>query len=324
MVTKNWYYTSSVEYPKVVTVPLATLYFTTVIVGVVELFDIFKKLDWPRNVKLFKLGRYVPILFFVLGWITSGLTIWRPDLFFPFLWGSLFFILDPINYWLGHESLIRDAMNNDWTRIARFALASICFFVPWELWNWQNDPKWIYEVPYVGFAKVFEMPILGYIGYLPFGWEIFAFTAFFVGVLKFPVGVLGEKFKKVRAKRVNVAYLAVIVLVVLSTIGLFVIELKVNSGEGVDEPCFGCDYDAGTVSALPAAQELYSGTVSHCKYSFWDGSCFEDSKCKMYWLLGKDGRRMRLESGEYVIEGMVVGNRYGMDVLVVDEVFKAD
>ncbi len=31
--------------------------------------------------------------------------------------------------------------------------------------------KWIYEVPFVSRFKIFEMPVLGYAGYLPFGLE---------------------------------------------------------------------------------------------------------------------------------------------------------
>ena len=35
-------------------------------------------------------------------------------------------------------------------------------------------PKWVYHVPFFGWLKVFEMPILGYGGYLPFALEVFA------------------------------------------------------------------------------------------------------------------------------------------------------
>jgi len=38
-------------------------------------------------------------------------------------------------------------------------------------------PKWTYDVPYVGALKVVEMPLLGYGGYLPFAFEIFAFVS---------------------------------------------------------------------------------------------------------------------------------------------------
>jgi hypothetical protein len=46
----------------------------------------------------------------------------------------------------------------------------ICGFF-WELWNWKSLAKWIYTVPFVERWHVFEMPLLGYAGYLPFGLE---------------------------------------------------------------------------------------------------------------------------------------------------------
>ena len=39
------------------------------------------------------------------------------------------------------------------------------------MWNYGSLARWIYDVPYVGRFKFFEMPVLGYAGYLPFGWE---------------------------------------------------------------------------------------------------------------------------------------------------------
>ena len=59
----------------------------------------------------------------------------------------------------------------DRRRIFRFCLAAlICGFF-WELWNGYSLAKWIYAVPYVHRFPLFEMPILGYAGYLPFGLE---------------------------------------------------------------------------------------------------------------------------------------------------------
>jgi len=39
------------------------------------------------------------------------------------------------------------------------------------MWNYFSLAKWMYDVPWVGRAKLFEMPVLGFAGYLPFGWE---------------------------------------------------------------------------------------------------------------------------------------------------------
>jgi hypothetical protein len=48
--------------------------------------------------------------------------------------------------------------------------------VLWEFWNYWAAPKWVYDVPRLGFGKVFEMPILGYGGYVPFAWSVVQFV----------------------------------------------------------------------------------------------------------------------------------------------------
>ena len=52
----------------------------------------------------------------------------------------------------------------------------VCGFF-WELWNICSLAKWIYSVPFVDRFHVFEMPLLGYAGYLPFGIECAAAAA---------------------------------------------------------------------------------------------------------------------------------------------------
>jgi hypothetical protein len=39
------------------------------------------------------------------------------------------------------------------------------------MWNFYSLAKWTYHVPFVQRFEIFEMPILGYAGYLPFGLE---------------------------------------------------------------------------------------------------------------------------------------------------------
>lgn len=59
----------------------------------------------------------------------------------------------------------------DWRAlIAAAAAALICGFF-WELWNYKSLARWEYAVPFVDRFHIFAMPILGYGGYLPFGWE---------------------------------------------------------------------------------------------------------------------------------------------------------
>jgi hypothetical protein len=62
-------------------------------------------------------------------------------------------------------------------------VAGLVCGVLWEFWNFDAFPKWYYTIPFVGFWKVFEMPLLGYIGYGPFAWEVFAVFEFARSVL---------------------------------------------------------------------------------------------------------------------------------------------
>ncbi len=53
--------------------------------------------------------------------------------------------------------------------VARWALAALgCGFL-WEMWNMPSAFKWLYHIPYVEQWHLFEMPLLGFAGYLPFG-----------------------------------------------------------------------------------------------------------------------------------------------------------
>ena len=62
--------------------------------------------------------------------------------------------------------------NTPSTEVMKFSSTAglICGFF-WELWNSQSLAHWVYTVPFVHDFKMFEMPILGYAGYLPFGLE---------------------------------------------------------------------------------------------------------------------------------------------------------
>ena len=55
--------------------------------------------------------------------------------------------------------------------------ASLFNGICWEMWNFFSSPQWIYNIPYVGFWKIFEMPILGYLGYPFFGLIVFSYTS---------------------------------------------------------------------------------------------------------------------------------------------------
>jgi hypothetical protein len=108
--------------------------------------------------------------------------IW-PRIFFPFVWLSVYFILEPVNVWLGHISLARWTTHGDWRPVVALWVGVLTTAFFWEMWNFLSFPKWIYSVPWGGCCKVFEMPLLGYGGYLPFALELFAVYHLLDGLL---------------------------------------------------------------------------------------------------------------------------------------------
>lgn len=98
---------------------------------------------------------------------------------FAFVWIGFIFLLDPINYWKGGTSLLRNLVRGESNTLLALMLAGFVCGVLWEFWNYWATAKWIYSVP-ISFAgpKVFEMPLLGYLGFLPFAVECYVMNEF--------------------------------------------------------------------------------------------------------------------------------------------------
>ncbi len=93
------------------------------------------------------------------------------------MWVSLFFLIGPVNVILHRPALMQRTAEKDWRMVlALFVAALLCGFF-WEMWNWNSWPKWVYTFPYLDNPRVFEMPLAGYLGYLPFGLDVWAITA---------------------------------------------------------------------------------------------------------------------------------------------------
>ncbi|MGQ9663344.1 MAG: hypothetical protein ACUVWX_13550, partial [Kiritimatiellia bacterium] len=99
-----------------------------------------------------------------------GIGIW-PNLLFPLLWLAPLGLLVSVQILSREPTAFEGVPQGDWSEVVRLAIAaSVCGFF-WEMWNFYSQAKWIYLVPYVNRFHVFEMPLLGYAGYLPFGLE---------------------------------------------------------------------------------------------------------------------------------------------------------
>lgn len=184
-VLNNWIYHLPEEYSDVGYMLRASLAFSTVIPAVMSTTELVRsfRLNPLREFPALGQGRGTLLGLHLLGWLMLIAVLTFPDYAFPFVWIGLFFIVDPIVTYLGGRSVGSFLRNGDWSPVFNIALGTlICGFF-WELWNYYALPKWTYSIPYAEFLRVFEMPILGYGGYIPFGLEIFAFYALSAALL---------------------------------------------------------------------------------------------------------------------------------------------
>jgi hypothetical protein len=96
--------------------------------------------------------------------------VW-PNYFFPLIWVSPLIIIVSLQTLTGECTILSGITDGDWSPIITSAAAALFCGGFWEMWNYYSLAKWEYSVPYVHGFQIFEMPILGYAGYLPFGLE---------------------------------------------------------------------------------------------------------------------------------------------------------
>ena len=176
---QNWYYVGVTGITPAQYVWMATLPFSTVLPAVLGTYDWLDASLGPLPGAEARLpvvaGRVrekflaVPLL--AASALGLALLAARPDVLFPLLWISPLFILSALRLLGGRPPLDVEPGNSLARRAALLAAAGLICGVFWEMWNMYSLARWIYAVPYVNRFHVFEVPLLGFAGYLPFGLE---------------------------------------------------------------------------------------------------------------------------------------------------------
>ncbi len=151
--------------------------FATVLPAFFETVELLRSIhlfDKIRLHKSHKITKWFLHFMMLLGAICFIAPLLLPKLTFPLVWLSFFFILDPINYLHKQPSIVGHLKDRKLTILLSLLLAGIILGFLWEFWNYWAVPKWTYDIPFVGFFKVFEMPLLGYLGYFLFSFELYA------------------------------------------------------------------------------------------------------------------------------------------------------
>lgn len=172
----NWLYTGSSYSPTTYFI-LASLSFSTVLPAVVSMKALVESLPQIRA-NFRTMPRLQPFMDKRTG--MAMMTLGAASLFFIGIFPDpLFFTvwITPLFLFLGYalaaglDHPFRPLAQGDYTPLVSWALAALCCGVFWELLNFFSLARWTYAIPYVQAGHIFEMPVLGYAGYLPFGLE---------------------------------------------------------------------------------------------------------------------------------------------------------
>jgi hypothetical protein len=184
--TQNWFYLGEEAFTTLEYALLSTVSFSTVMPAVFGTAELVGTLRLLRKIGPGPAVRPTPallrgmigagclMLFFLLSW---------PQVFFPLVWTSLYCLIEPLNVRLGNRSLFDDLARGDWRPLVALGGGCLVCGFFWEMWNFSSYPKWVYRIPYAGWLPLFEMPLAGYLGYLPFSLELFALYHLITGPL---------------------------------------------------------------------------------------------------------------------------------------------
>jgi hypothetical protein len=92
----------------------------------------------------------------------------------PLVWTGWFLLLEPLNYRAGRPSWLGDLARGDVSTVLALLASGLVCGVLWEFWNSSAATRWTYTVPYPPDLTLFEMPLLGYLGFPPFALECYA------------------------------------------------------------------------------------------------------------------------------------------------------
>ena len=178
----NWFYVNVGDLSPLEYVALATVSFSTVLPGIMivaELLATFRPFSDGAFANMARVNlRSQPMVALLAVGSALGLVgiVFIPEFTYPFLWISPFMAVVLLKTIFKSPCALDEVAKGDWSRIVRFAVASLlCGFV-WEMWNFNSFTKWIYAVAYVQRFHYFEMPLLGLFGYIPFGIECLVVT----------------------------------------------------------------------------------------------------------------------------------------------------
>ncbi len=182
----NWYYQGVEDYSGLEYFLAATFPFSTVLPAVLSthlLLRTYPRLWWGIH-SAWQLSPAHPerwgALALLLGVIGLTSIAIFPNQLFPLVWVAPLVLVASVQSIAGQKTIFSPLIHGDWRPVWVAALAGLLCGFFWEMWNWGSFPRWVYTVPGVQRFHIFEMPLIGYSGYLPFGVECLVVAHFYL------------------------------------------------------------------------------------------------------------------------------------------------
>jgi len=183
----NWYYLGIADFTPGEYVFYATLCFASVLPAVyatAEFLGTFRFFDDRNYDGMACVDVRSPVSRVVLALLSAlGLCgiVFFPDYAYPLLWISPLMVFVLVQVVLREPCILDRLGTGSWGLVFRFEIAALCCGLCWETWNYYALAKWVYAVPWVHRWQIWEMPLIGFAGYLPFGVECAAVTQWIYG-----------------------------------------------------------------------------------------------------------------------------------------------
>lgn len=177
---KNWYYINIPDWGYIRYFGYVVA-FGTVIPGIYITKELIHRAVGDLHVRPVSFKHRLSALF-ISGFLILVLVLLFPQFLFALTWVFLIPIMDVVNYRLGHTSFIGEMEEGRAGGVVSTLLAGMACGFLWEVWNYWAISKWVYSVPLFEDVKLFEMPVLGYLGFAFFAVETIAFFNFLNGV----------------------------------------------------------------------------------------------------------------------------------------------
>lgn len=155
---KNWWYTGVSPHP-LLSAAFGAVSFATVLPAVRLGLGALQ----PQAVAA--PARRRPALLLAMGLAMLALALAFPRWAFPLAWLFLWPLCEAACCLLPPRTLATPLESR---LFVRTALCGLPLGLLWESLNWQCERGWVYTVPHFERWKLFEMPLPGYLGYLPF------------------------------------------------------------------------------------------------------------------------------------------------------------